>query len=598
MRAFLCAMALAFVCGAAAGADNAAPVAASPILKMIPADSLGYVVVNNVNGLFTEADAYIKQIGLAELAGQEMPQGVLAAARKALNLGEGLDANGGAAFVLLDPAPLGLNLISMLLPASSSASAPSLPPVPYVVILPAGGLKPLLGAFEIEESKPYARVAMPTGDLYADARGGYILLSPTPKALDAMAAAKRTADLELSPAELKLASSSAAAAMLNCRVAAPMAQKVVNALNLMALAAKATDTRPPAELRTYLEFRQNIAQLLKAVNQMDRLLMAVQRKDAGLAGQLVIRYLPDTPAAKAVAAAGAMQPKPLLGGVRGGPYILAMDFANLREPEPQTMLAQLEAALQGAKQLKPARRDEAMAQLTKILQEVEGVQLLMAPGDDDAQGTIGITAVIRCQDSSRLQAMLAQSAPLADRIRREMLAPDMDANEFAIRCAAGSLKIGDVQADVISVECPADEQAMFKAMFGPHGLTALMAPAGKNTLVISLGGGVAGMTRALAAARSGDGKLLSTPEARQCLQHLGKNMQAVCLMNMSVYGEAINKTMVRLTGKEALATLQCKVPMGLAISIEDDASILSFYLPTELMREVCAGLCGPKTPSP
>ena len=107
-------------------------VPASAALKQIPAGCMGFVVVNNVNGMCGKVDEFLKSIGPG---GQPfLPMSVLDLIRAQMRLGEGFNSNGPFVVAMLDPQQYGVDLIEML--RLRGVNPPSAPEVPAVILIP------------------------------------------------------------------------------------------------------------------------------------------------------------------------------------------------------------------------------------------------------------------------------------------------------------------------------------------------------------------------------------------------------------------------------------------------------------------------------
>lgn len=603
MKSILAFLSLACVmlAGGPLRAQDPAPIPAPvSVLKMIPADALGYVVVSDVKAATDQVDAYIKEIGLADDVASEMPQGCLAALLKECGMEDGLNPAGGAALVMLDPQPLGVNLLSMLIPsaAGGTASAPAPAKLPYAILLPAAAIKPLLSGCDFQEGKPYAKVTLMEEEFFVAASNGYVVLSPNANAVDAILNATDKADAELSAEQLKQITSASAALQMNCKVVGPMAQRMMNAMNLAVLAGKATGALPN-ELAEFVRLRPSLTHVVKGLNEMERLIVTVQPVKTGLLARGTVSYLPGTPGAKEVAAAAAATPQSLLDSVPDLRYTMAAGAVLNRSDTPGAMVAQLDALLQAVKEIKPRQRAQIVAWFTKAQQEIDAIQFVMNQNEDSADGTVNMALVLKCQDPARLQGILAEGVTLANDVGRDVaaaccddpndLAP-ADANEPMVKYVKDAGKIGDVSVGAIEADLQIpDSETVLGVLLGDTRLRAIVAPAGPKSLVISMGGGTAAMEKNLAAARKLDGKILASDEAKGALEQLGPNLQAVFVMNIANYFELVSNTMGRMVpgGMGEMPAMKCKAPIAAGVGVRDSTRTISLYVPTEMVKEVC-----------
>ena len=168
--------------GAGAEATEAKPlgpkVPAIAALKQIPAGCMGFVVVNNVNGMCGKVDEFLKSIGPG---GQPfLPMSVLDLIKGQLQLGEGFNSNGPFAAVMLDPQQYGVNLMEMLdLPGAKPAPAEEKPPeVPAVILIPGKDPAKMFMGREGTKDGAYLKI----GKMYWRQVGSFVAGSPSKKA--------------------------------------------------------------------------------------------------------------------------------------------------------------------------------------------------------------------------------------------------------------------------------------------------------------------------------------------------------------------------------------------------------------------------------
>lgn len=138
---------LAFCVLAAAAMPQQAPAADKPakaILEMIPAGTMGFVVVNDVQGSTSAVDKFMERIGQAKALNTETYKGCLEFLRVQAKLGEGFNSQGGFAAVMLDPQQFNVT-IEKLTKGDESGQPVKLP---AVLMVPGSSIESVFTQYE------------------------------------------------------------------------------------------------------------------------------------------------------------------------------------------------------------------------------------------------------------------------------------------------------------------------------------------------------------------------------------------------------------------------------------------------------------------
>ena len=97
-----------------------------PVLDKLPADTVGFFVVNDINATGLRLDAFLIDLGVGPMIGI-MPGGptsdishVITMLKMQARLGEGFDPNGGFAAAIMDPAKFGMTFQRWYKPISTA----------------------------------------------------------------------------------------------------------------------------------------------------------------------------------------------------------------------------------------------------------------------------------------------------------------------------------------------------------------------------------------------------------------------------------------------------------------------------------------------
>lgn len=589
--------------------------AAGKVLDRVPAGSAGYLVINNVKAATDGVDKFLVDIGLDKMTKEKMPQGLLAMIRQQLNLGEGLDVNGGFAVVMLDPKPFGVDLVEMFMgrgappiqqstvpsPTPGPAAGPPKPP-PVVVLVPGKGVKEVFGAYKPEAAGEFMKIKFDQ-EVYAAASGGYVLLSPSLPALKAALAPQKSAASELSKAEAKMIASSAAAVRVNIKVLRPVLEKLLD------VAAKQSPAQGPEAAMMNMAFG-SYKQLLK---ELDALTLAARFAKTGAVVEGVMTVKPDS------VYASYYQPvtdaKQLLAKVPDLKYVLAMGMAPMtkraREQYRQEITRMMDPLLKMMQQAEEKFTAEHAEKIKKVAMDLGNqVQSMQMVGGGPAgeNGAFGVSLVLNCKDASQLKSALADGAALIAQIVKEV-GGESEVKDLKIAYVKGAEQVGGASVDAVTITSPElsakmkeGDRAAMKAIFGEDKVRILVGTADANTVVITFGGGTEMMAKALATAKAGNGAILQSAGAAEAMKHMPRKPTQLVLFNGGNLVELILAGMRKIEPDAALPfTLTCKTPVAMGVAQGKNAMSFAIYVPSKLVKEAVSAFmmqAGPPQPPP
>jgi hypothetical protein len=609
LTATFCTLATACLVLAAPPAATSKPAgparpAAEPALKLIPAGTMGYAILNNLKTATDDADKFLKQVGLADLLKDELPGGVLKELLKKADLGDGFNPNGSVAVALLDPSAFGVDLIKMMKSAmpGASASAPASgpaaqPPLPVVIFLPGTGVKEVLGRFNPVAADPYMKITVGGMDLFVAPLGSYILVSPNAKALEAVAKAPRKADDELKGRHAQVVRGSAVAIRLNVKAAYPVIEKASKALDLL-MSAKdegLVDSVPDA-VEIYKSIKPMMGAYLFQMSQMDELTVGLRLAETGVVVDAALSYLPDTTYGKATAAFKAAE-TPLMDSVIGESYVMAVTSSASGNADEQEIAAKgMEALLANPALPKiPAAQHDKIQKLHKaFLNEITGVAFVMNGAPADAKGILSFSLVLKGHDSAKIKALLAEGTDLVGDVVKALAADNKDLESFKLSYDKDVEKVDGVSADSITLKTPLLDEGvasmLFTPLLGETGIAPLVAAPNKETVVITFGGGVDTLSRAIKAALGKDKKdqrILAQKETAEAMKYMPRNTEVLMFFNVGNYFDVIMAGMKKMGGGESLPfAFTCKTPIALGVGTEGASQVFSFYVPTDVVKEI------------
>jgi hypothetical protein len=585
---------LACVLSVAASAwAQAAPAKAEPVLSRIPAGTMGFVVVNNVQATAGRIDKLLADLGLDQMLtnpqdpNQKIP--VLHMLMGATKVGEGFNPNGGLAAVMLDPKAFDIDLLELIKRkqggggGEEEADKPD-PKLPFVIYVAGKGVQEVFGAYPLKPAGKYTQVTLPVGPMVATKLGGYVLLSPNPKALDAVTAADKQAAADMPAEQVRALARADLGYYVNMKLIGPIA------MNLLKQMAEQVGTAGPMAplMRMYVGVYGNIIEQLEAVTVTARFV------ETGFIFEDLVSFRADTPFGKAMAAAKPGQ-EAGLASLPNFKYALALAGAGETGSAEADLNRQMLDKLLDSDFLKSLPEAEK-ARLKKVSEglnkQVTSMQMV-AGGPAEGVGLFGVSVVLKCKDAAAVKKLLGETAALAEGMIRHFGAEDEDVQKLTVRYLKGVETVGPVTADAIVVEHPemntmsdGDREEM-KKVLGEDKIRFLIGAPDAKTVVMTFGGSRDFFAEAVKAARGG-GTIGTSAEDRQALQYLPKRRTGVILLNAGNLYDLIVAGMRKMAPDEEVPPfkISCKVPIAIGVGTAGKSAHVVLYLPKQLVKEV------------
>jgi len=580
---------------------------AESVLKQIPAGTMGYVVVNNIEKTARNVEKFMTTVGLMpppQLAvDRPQPSMLIAKIRQEAKLGKGFNPNAGAAIAVLDPRQFGINLPAVLASEMTGAeldeknAAAMKAGFPFVLFVPGSSLSKTFGNYEIvAKDDGFATIKLRMGTMHAGRTGSYIVLSPNEAAIKAVLVAKKKASDELTKADAALIARNEIAYRIDYKPLTPIFTELFAVFG-KEIAAHEQDMGPIMNL--YFSFISEMLKqfetevggvridktgivaesltVAKADSTMGKL-WAAQAKVTHKGGAAVLDSLASLPYVLAFGAAGAPG-----GGEAAGFVTKLIDDVLALEP----LATKLDAATK-------AKTKKVVAGLMDQIGEVQFVGGAAPAGN----GMFGIAWVIKCKDSAKLTALLADKAALAQTFITTLI-DEPDAKQLKITYSKGVDKAGEIPVDAVEISHPEmlkmsarERKEMMKAL-GEDKIRFLIAAPDKQTVVVTFGGSTAMTSKAIAASSS-KGPIPIAPGTKEVMQYMPKDPDVLFLLNpanlldviRSGITAAIEDPEQRQNVLKVIPQLQCKTPIAVGAKMQDNAGHAVLYIPTALVKEI------------
>ena len=576
--------------------------APEPVITHIPAGSMGYVIVPSVEGMTGKIDKFITDLGLGQALSAPDPDdpektvqmSVLDLLRAQGGFGQGFNPKGGFAMVMLNVKDFGIDIMELMgsmagpMPMEDTADggqAKEEPKLPAVIFLPGKSVESVLGNYNPQKAGKYMTVMLPVGPMFAGQAGGYVMLSPNDKALDAVLAATKKAPSELPAEQLKAVGASQISVVMNGKVSGPVLMELMQVAEGQMMA-NANEMAPL--MSTYFRIYREV------ISQVDMITIAGRFVEGGLVFEELVSFQPDTPYAKALATQELMG-KADFGALPDMPYVLAASSAASTSKQNQQMAMDMINSLLMSEPLS-TMPDELKASIKKSYQDtmdqITAMQFV-GGGPKDA-GVFGVSMVIRCKDSAKMKDILAEDARIAQELIKHFGKDEPDAKDVTVKYVKGIETIGGISADAIVIHSPKmdemseNDREEMKGVLGEDTFRFRIASADKNTVVLTFGGTGTFFAEAVKTAKANSGKIGTDAYAAQAMKHLPAKRSGVLLFSASNLFDLIMAGMKKMEpdAEEPPFRITSKIPVALGAGMAGKSAHVVVFVPTELIKEV------------
>jgi len=566
------------------------------ILAQIPAGS-SYAVTGNIEKAVGAAEMFLIDIGLGEPLGIGVSRpgdgrpprsDLLEMIKKELKLGKGFDPKGGAAFVVLDPKTVGVDLTKIMDKPGPGEVRPKEEDM-IAAILP-GSVETIFADAKPTKEGDLTILTPNRKKIYAAQKGMYVVISPSKTAAKAVIDAKTSAASELSKDELAMVNGSEIAIHANVASYRP----VINMLLAEAKKEMERELDPASAMGfgVYLMMGQAMIQ------QLDTTTLGVKMGSNGLNIDSICTAKPGSTMAKVFetesdSTAGVK----VLDSLPSLPYVWAMGVDGWMDSA-----ALLEASKEFSKAMigpdSPYKLDEkdvaAMeAMQAKVAGLVTGVQFVVG-GAPTGKGVASMTYVIRCQDSAKYLEAFPEGIALGNKMMAAAQTQP-DAPKISMTYAKDVEKVDGKSVDAINISItglpgvkPDEMGPILKMFVGEETIRMLVAAPDDKTLVMTLGGSTETLKEAFKVAAN-KGPIPAMPETTQAMRNLPKDSSIVSLFSAANLLDVV-RTGMKAAGAppEALKdipSLKCKIPIAFGAKAKGPTLHTSLYTAKPLIKE-------------
>ena len=586
--------------GAAKGAPGVKP---GSILAQIPAGA-SYFMTGSVDKTIGSAEMFLIDIGVGEMLkigvsrpgdGRGPRSELLDMIKKELKLGEGFDPKGGAAFVVLDPKTVGVDLVKLMDLSQTKSADPAGPPPTVkeedmIAVIAPGTVETLFVEAKPTKEGELTVITPNKKKIYAAQKGMYAVISPSKTAVKAIIDAKKTAASELSKDELAMVNGSDLAMHVNVAPYRPAIKKLLDGFKEGL--SKQFDPATAMGLNVYLMMGEAL------VEQLDAMTLGVKMGQNGLNIDSICTAKSGSTMAKVFAAeSDSTGGAKVLDSLPSLPYVVAMGIDGWMDNA--VMLAaskDLSLSMMGPDSpYKLDKKDLAAmeAMQAKVAGLVTGAQMSIGAAPA-GKGMVSLAYVIHCKDSAKYRAIFPESITLTNKMM-SAAQTQPNAPKISMTYAKDAEKVGDLSVDAVTISVagvpgakPDELTAIFKMIFGEETIRMLIATPDDKTLVMTLGGTTETLKETLKVAAN-KGPIPAMSGTTQAMRNLPKNSSIVMLFNTANLMDVI-RTGMKTAGappeaSKEIPTLKCKIPIAFGAKAKGATLHTGFYAAKPLIKE-------------
>ena len=551
-----------------------APVArGQDVFDVIPADSWGLFAAPNMNATGDHIQNFFT--GFA-FPGMPHTDDLVGETLEELDFGPGVNRDGGLAFVMLDPSDFGVN-VGKLAGEAAAGQVDEVPDLPLVIIIAAEDVKAAFGDAEMKEEGGFTAVTINDDVLCAKTHKGYVIASKLPAAVDAVINATASAKTKLGAKKIAMMSKSAFALQVNFCEFADQVGPVLDALEFKI----AEDS--PAEMASYMSTVMDMYRTLLPQMSQVTFCGAMEANGVRIAGS--IDFVPDSPIGKAYAALGPISSDKLMSFVDAGSYIMAMEAINFQAPgiDQQNLLSSMWKPLFKDEKL----RDSLTSALVDFSKETTAAQFVIQSLPANGVGLFNVAYIIKCNDSAKVTASMEQFAGCLQQIAAESGIPDLAMLKITYAKAVETVEGASVDAVQFDHPMLQGPGAMFLGpVLGELTPRFTVTAVGKDTVVISLGGGSAMLGNIIKQVVANDGKLMQQADMKDVVAQMPSKPISVLLITPANLTSTVSRAMAMFGAGGVQFTPTSQTPIAIAAGVDGPSQTLMLYVPTAPLKEM------------
>lgn len=546
-------------------------------MQAMPADTMGFLIVDNISRTLNNAHQYLQDIGLAQMF-MSPDTDLVQSVRQSLQLGDGFDPQGSFGAAMLDPLALGMDIERLVDTAVDTGESERMP---FVLYVPGSGVREVFGAYPIEPSGEYELIQFPAGPMYAAHKGKHVILSPLSSALSAAMNGEGTAWDSITDEQRDRLRQADMGGFVNMHVAGPVIMQMIERTKsrLEARDAAELDEEQKATLRIIPIYQRLLPQI-------ESVEFATNFTDEALRFDEFIKLDPSSEMGRAIASARKPEGPPL-DRLTDNSYAMAMGVAS-SEGSLEVSSEWIDGALSGIPEVSEQTRVRMRDHIIALGKEVSAWQFVIGQAPEGS-GVLGMSLVLDVREAQAARRLLEEISATLQQALSE--AGPEDLRNISITYQTQAQTIEDVSGDAVIFTGPQmdtpEARARMQTVFGEEQMRILVLPAQQDRLVLTLGGSQAYAREALVAAREG-GSLVDNPDIRKALDRLSENPFGVLLLDGANLSKLVNRMEQAMNGTDTSDQMSITTHTPLAFTLDIDESLMhgALAIPNDLVKDM------------
>lgn len=539
---------------------SAEPAAIDPVLKQIPSDAWGFIVIPSLEGLNNGVNMFQK-----EVMGQAMMD-LMAMVSIQMGLEKGLDSKSAAAIFAMDATKYGNQ--------------------PFAVLLPATDTKELMANFTPAAEENGITPCDINGEaFFARVSGKFVMLTQSKELATAVGEMKSSVEGGLTPARKKLLGDRLLSACIPVgRLVEVYKEQIVGMFQMMQAMSGQASSQPSDDTQ----------EMIKQIKQMEWLDVHLGFDSAGLALTGVITPVKGSDMedmTKKLKGSDA-----LLKGLPGEAFAIAAGFAV---PQDEKAYAQVDNMVKRALESpmmgeKPEMKQALTAMYDKVRSMAKTISrgaMCVLPVAEGGDGVFGLSAIIDTEDSAKILEGIgtlkddAMKAAKGNADAEKALAA-MDHKKDAEEIE--SVKVNHFTIDPTKEEGMDEEEiAHMKKVIGSDGIAIRMAAADGKHVVMGLGGGKKHFADVIKAAKSGANGLGDEKGVMAMTKSLPGRRTAELYIDVDTAARLVKRLLVAVGEQDPIPSVpDIAAPVAIVTSVDGAISRSDFVVPMEVIRGV------------
>ncbi|MFP4141288.1 MAG: hypothetical protein ACOCWV_01180 [Planctomycetota bacterium] len=575
------------------------------VLSEIPSGVMGFAVINDLKTTSTKVDAFIRQIGLGQMANQAMPDGVLKMIVKEARLGDGFTGEGDVAIAMLNPKDVGMDFSKLVeermntMMGDGGQQPPKEVQLPFVVWLPGKSIESVFPKKDYNPTKKgaFTELSLPTGKMLAMEKGKYVILSPNAEALTVVKKSKlgvlkdlrNDHALEILRTEIGI--------HMDMKVAGPILNDIIKTFEKFIQKQKEAGgggmgmmmMGPMAMMDKIMPTYRDLLEQVSAVTVTGKFV------PTGVVVRELATYKTNSEFGRMIAAYKPTD-KDLLGKLPDHNWVLAGGGHNLPgiKKAVSLYLDMMDSALEMSPVGGLGQYRAKFSKLTEdMTKEIDTLQFVIG-GAAQGNGMFGMTCVMEGDSAKKITGVMKSGTELIDElINKKFGQMDPSTAMPKISYVEDNAEIDAGKLDVIDITHPElagmseQERGMMKKVLGEDRIRFYVAQADKNTAVVTMGGSTQQMAVSLKSAKAGTGSIMNSRWMTVPKQYLPKKPAMIMVFNGSNLFDLIISGMKKVAPEAELPAgrISCRTPVAMGIALEDDTAKSVIYVPTKLVKD-------------